>query len=182
MESNNSVSSRKPPVDKSIGALPPAIAVSQAACKNSSLVSAKALALELINSGSSNTNVAVGKYCVSGPSFFASTGARDSIPAAGMPSDIFVSISLSPGNSEAISLALEATAGVINISLAGYSSIVDKEVAIDRWSATWNSRMSSSSSPKNSRRTACSAVVGKTSKIPPLIANSPRLVTMSTRS
>ena len=99
-------------------------------------MSAKALALEPINSGSSKTKVAVGKYCVSGPSLLASTGAKDSMPAAGIPSDIFVSISLSPGNSEAISLALEATDGVINISLAGYSSMVDTEVAIDRWSAT----------------------------------------------
>ena len=51
-----------------------------------------------------------------------------------------------------------------------------------RWSATAKVRMSSTSSPQNSIRTGCSSVGAKTSSRPPRTANSPRLVTRSTRA
>ena len=50
-----------------------------------------------------------------------------------------------------------------------------------RWSATANARISSISSPKNSTRSGCSSVGGKTSTMPPRTANSPRFSTRSTR-
>ena len=51
-----------------------------------------------------------------------------------------------------------------------------------RWSATAKVRISSTSSPQNSTRNGCSSVGGKTSRMPPRTANSPRLVTRSTRA
>jgi hypothetical protein len=51
----------------------------------------------------------------------------------------------------------------------------------DRWSAIENSRRSSMSSPKKSHRTGCPASGGKTSRIPPRMAISPRRETRSTR-
>ena len=51
-----------------------------------------------------------------------------------------------------------------------------------RWSATAKVRISSTSSPQNSTRSGCSSVGGKTSRMPPRTANSPRLVTRSTRA
>ena len=50
-----------------------------------------------------------------------------------------------------------------------------------RWSATLNQRTSSTVSPQNSTRTGCSSVGGKTSRMPPRTANSPRRSTRSTR-
>ena len=49
----------------------------------------------------------------------ARAGARDSMPSTGIPSEIFSSIAERFGNSCIISLALEATAGVMISSLAG---------------------------------------------------------------
>ena len=49
----------------------------------------------------------------------ASAGASDSIPSTGIPREIFSSIAERFGNSCIISLALEATAGVMMSSLAG---------------------------------------------------------------
>ena len=50
-----------------------------------------------------------------------------------------------------------------------------------RWSATLNQRTSSTVSPQNSTRTGCSSVGGKTSRMPPRTANSPRRSTRSVR-
>jgi hypothetical protein len=50
-----------------------------------------------------------------------------------------------------------------------------------RWSATLNPRISSTVSPQNSTRTGCSSVGGKTSRMPPRTANSPRRSTSSVR-
>ncbi len=107
------------------------MAASHAACKNSSLVSTSPLALAETASGSTITNLAEGKKRVIGPKFGDSTGASDSIPATGIPSEILVSISVRFGNSRDISLAFEATAGVISISLAGYKSMRSMDPGID---------------------------------------------------
>ena len=96
------------------------MAASQAACKNSSLVFFKSSARVLIRSRDrimcselSGMNSNTGTIAV------VNTGASDSMPATGMALAIFSNISPRFGNSAAISLALEATSGVISSSLAG---------------------------------------------------------------
>ena len=51
-----------------------------------------------------------------------------------------------------------------------------------RWSATLNHRIDSTVSPKSSIRSGCSSVGGKTSRMPPRTANSPRRSTRSVRT
>ena len=75
------------------------------------------------------------------------------------------------------------TSGVMSSSRQGsrVSSVSSSPPLRVRWSATEKWRISSSSSPKNSRRTGVVAVGGKTSMMPPRTAYSPRLATRSTR-
>ena len=97
-----------------------------------------------------------------------------------LPADSLSSISASSGWRVARSAARARTASVSSSSRqAGAHS--RSTSAMVRWSATAKVRTSSTSSPQNSTRTGCSSVGGKTSRMPPRTANSPRLVTRSTR-
>ena len=62
----------------------------------------------------------------------ASAGANDSMPSTGIPKEIFSNIAPRFGNSCIISLALEATNGVIINSRAGYKVSVSSFMAEDR--------------------------------------------------
>ncbi len=74
------------------------------------------------------------------------------MPSTGMPSAILASIPAKLGNSCCISRARCRTAGVSSSSRLGGSSTLAIGSGSERWSATENSRISSSSSPKNSSR------------------------------
>ena len=90
---------------------------------------------------------------------------------------------LSCAGCSAASLAARSrTSSVSSSSRHGTAITASTAISgMDRWSATENIRISETSSPQNSTRTGCSAVGGKTSRMPPRTANSPRLPTMSTR-
>ncbi len=103
------------------------------------------------------------------------------MPSTGMPSAIFASICWRFGNSCCISRARWRTGALSSSSRLGGSSTEVISSSSERWSATANGRIWSTSSPKNSTRTGWSETGGKTSRMPPRTANSPRRVTMSTR-
>ncbi len=168
----------------STGAWPPTAAAAQLACRNSSEVRTRSCALVRIRSGSqSSTWVPAGmasssSSSESGPT---STGASDSIPSTGMPSASLSRISASSGCCSASAAARSRTAGVSSNSRQGGAQS-SGTCSMVRWSATAKVRISSTSSPQNSTRDGCSSVGGKTSRMPPRTANSPRLVTRSTRA
>ncbi len=111
------------------------------------------------------------------------------MPSTAMPSAILASMSLTlpvmagslAGCWAASSAARARTSSVSSSSRQGTAITVSTAISgMERWSATENIRISLTSSPQNSTRTGCSAVGGKTSRMPPRTANSPRRPTMST--
>ena len=108
------------------------------------------------------------------------TGVSDSMPSTAWPSAILVKISARRGCSTASSAALARTSSVSSSSRHGGAQTWVTSSRV-RWSATAKRRISSTSSPKNSIRSGCSSVGGKTSMMPPRTANSPRRSTRSTR-
>ena len=109
-----------------------------------------------------------------------SAGASDSMPSTAMPSASLSVISGSSGWACASSAARGRTSSVSSSSRHGGAQS-RSTVSRVRWSATAKVRISSTSSPKNSTRSGCSSVGGKTSTMPPRTANSPRFSTRSTR-
>jgi len=88
----------------------------------------------------------------------------------------------SPGCTAARSLARSRTAGVSSSSRQGGAQSPSGAPCRLRWSATRKYRISSTVSPKNSIRSGCSSVGGKTSSMPPRTARSPRFSTSSARA
>ena len=115
----------------------------------------------------------------------ASTGASDSMPSTATPAAMRSSMSAAAGVVAASAAARARTAGVSRTSRHGGACSTGagcpSSTGCERWSATANGRISSTSSSKNSRRSAVSAVGGKMSMMPPRTAYSPRRDTMSTR-
>ena len=172
---------------RSSGAVPPSDAVDQAASRNSSFVAARSWARVRTFSGSITTAMEpAGSWSRNGTMASTSTGARDSMPSTAMPPAIFSSMSAAAGSWDFRVAARDMTEGVIRISRHGgaWSSVgwCRPGAVSERWSATANQRICSTSSPKNSTRMGWSSVGGKTSSMPPRTANSPRRVTMSTRA
>jgi hypothetical protein len=77
--------------------------------------------------------------------------------------------------------ARSRTASVSSSSRHGGAHNPCSATSSERWSATLNQRISSTVSPQNSTRSGCSSVGGKTSRMPPRTANSPRRSTRSVR-
>ena len=162
----------------------PMAAASQPASRNSRSVASKSAMRArtfsgLVTSTTEPAGMSSGstEYCLS-----VSTGMSASMPSAGCFSEMRASSDDSvgfEGNFRARSSALAATVSSISNCLAGCSSTV-RTSSMVRWSATAKERMSVTSSPQNSMRTGFCAVVGKTSMMPPRVANSPRDATMST--
>ena len=112
------------------------------------------------------------------------------MPSTAMPSASLASMSVTlpvmagsdPECRAASAAARSRTSSVSSSSRQATAMTVSTSISgMERWSATENIRISLTSSPQNSMRTGCSAVGGKTSRIPPRTANSPRRPTMSTR-
>ena len=105
------------------------------------------------------------------------------MPSTGVPSAILSHISCSTGTVCASARAFSRTDGVSSSSRhGGAHSPCSTTPGSDRWSATLKERTSSTVSPHSSTRTGCSSVGGKTSRMPPRTANSPRFSTRSTRA
>src|SRR5665647_2180635 len=111
-----------------------------------------------------------------------SAGARDSMPSTAMPSATLPSMSATPGSCSARIAARSRTAVVSSTSRHGGAHSPCSATSRLRWSATLNQRISSTVSPQNSTLTGCSSVGGKTSRMPPRTANSPRRSTRSVRT
>ena len=109
------------------------------------------------------------------------TGASDSMPSTAMPWPSRSSMSVAPGSCGISSSARARTASVSRISRHGGAHTPCSATSRLRWSATENQRISSTSSPQSSTRSGWSSVGGKTSRMPPRTANSPRRSTMSMR-
>ena len=166
---------------RSIGALPPDAAAAQLAPRNSSLVATRSWARVRTRSGSStSTCVSDGNRSTSISISSTSTGESDSIPSTAMPSASLSVISASWGWSTLSWAARRRTSSVSRSSRHGGAQS-RSTLSMVRWSATAKLRISSISSPKNSTRSGCSSVGGKTSTMPPRTANSPRFSTRSTR-
>ncbi len=108
-------------------------------------------------------------------------GASDSMPSTAMPSATLSNMSCTPGSCVASVAARCRTSSVSNNSRHGGAHRPCSATSRLRWSATLNQRISSTVSPQNSTRTGCSSVGGKTSRMPPRTANSPRRSTKSVR-
>ena len=104
------------------------------------------------------------------------------MPSTVIPSAILPRMSETAGCWSASSFARARTDGVSSISRQGGAHRPCSAAPAERWSATLNTRTSSTVSPKNSIRSGCSSVGGNTSSRPPLTASSPRLLTISTRA
>ena len=102
------------------------------------------------------------------------------MPSTGIPSAILPSMSAAPGIAPARAAARSRTASVRSSSRQGWR-VAPPSSSTVRWSATAKEETDSMSSPKKSTRTGRDAVGGKTSRMPPRTANSPRDSTMSTR-
>ena len=168
---------------RSIGASPPAAALTQEASRNSWLVATSSIARVLIRSGSqARTTPPNGTWSSSSSICSASTEANASMPSTVIPSAILPRISEAPGCLSASSFARARTPGVKSSSRHGGAQSPCGAWPELRWSATLKTRISSTVSPKNSIRSGCSSVGGNTSSSPPRTASSPRLVTISTRA
>ena len=184
--SSISATVRKLAADKSIGVSPPPAAPVQAASRNSFVVSTRSAARASTRSGSVMMIFdPAGSRAMIGSIPSARTAVSDSMPSTATPPAILSSISAALGTSSARSAARLRTESVRSSSRHGgadrRSGSSPSSAGMERWSLTENSRISSTSSPKNSTRSARSEVAGKISTIPPRTANSPRLETMSTR-
>ena len=80
------------------------------------------------------------------------------------------------------SLAISASSRCSSASSAAGSSSIRSASPSERWVKVENQRIDSISSPNSSSRAARSSVAGKTSRMPPRIANWPRSSTCSVRS
>ena len=159
----------------------PDAAAAQLAPRNSSLVATRSWARVRTRSGSStSTWVSCGSRSTSISISSTSAGASDSMPSTAMPSASLSVISRSCGWAWPSSAARRRTSSVSSSSRHG-GAHSRSTLSIVRWSATAKLRISSTSSPKNSTRSGCSSVGGKTSTMPPRTANSPRFSTRSTR-
>ncbi len=168
---------------RSMGTLLPPAALAQPAWRNSSLVDTRSCALVRTRSGSHATRTeSVGSTSrrVSMPSTRA--GASDSIPSTAMPCASLSRMSATPGSWSARAAARSRTEAVRSSSRHGGAHNPCSVTSSERWSATLNQRISSTVSPQNSTRRGCSSVGGKTSRMPPRTANSPRRSTRSTRA
>ncbi len=170
---------------RSTGTALPAVAPTQLASRNSVLVATRSWALVRTRSGSTRTtNDRAGSTsrtdCIP-PDPSRSTGMSDSMPSTAMPSASLANMSAKPGSSPASSRARARTVSVRSSSRHGGAQRPCWAISRLRWSATLNQRISSTVSPQNSTRTGCSSVGGKTSRIPPRTANSPRRSTRSVR-
>ena len=103
------------------------------------------------------------------------------MPSTAMPSASWSNTSARPGKSTASFSARARTSSVSSSSRHGGAHSPSSATSRLRWSATLNQRTSSTASPQYSTRSGCSSVGGKTSRIPPRTANSPRFSTRSTR-
>ena len=169
-----------------MGASPPEAVAVHAAAKNSSVVATRSAARVSTRSGDSTTmRVVLGRRANKGSIPSASTGARDSIPSTATPSAILLSMSAAAGICSTKAAARSRTFDDKRTSRHGGAHTcgvsAPSSTSIERWSATENRRISSTSSPKNSTRRAESSVGGKISMMPPRTANSPLRDTMSTR-
>ena len=99
-----------------------------------------------------------------------------------MPWASFSRRSTAPGRTSARAAARARTASVRSSSRHGGAHRPCSATSRERWSATLNQRISSTVSPQNSSRSGCSSVGGKTSRMPPRTANSPRRSTRSVRA
>ncbi len=185
MVQNEAVPSR---LCRSTGTALPAAAPTQLASRNSALVATRSWARDRIRSGSTSTTSDRGGSRSStdsmppvSPASCSSAGARDSMPSTAMPSATLASMSPTPGSSAASRRARSRTASVSSSSRHGGAHRPCWASSRLRWSATLNHRTSSTVSPQNSTRSGCSSVGGKTSRMPPRTANSPRRSTRSVR-
>ena len=166
---------------RSTGTSPPSPTWFHAAARNSRLVRRRLSARARTRSGATTMTVAVsGKNEMSGTTLSTSAGRSDSMPVTAIPSEMGSASARRDGVRSARSAARFRTPADSGISRTAVSSI-DAISPRERWSAMENSRRSSMSSPKKSHRIGCPASGGKTSRIPPRIAISPRRDTMSTR-
>ena len=101
------------------------------------------------------------------------------MPSTGTPSAILSSMSAAPGMTPVSLRARSRTASVRMISRQAVA-VTPPTSSMVRWSATAKVETDSISSPKKSTRTGRARVGGKTSRMPPRTANSPRFSTMST--
>ena len=102
------------------------------------------------------------------------------MPSTAMPWLIFSSMSAAPGTASTRAAARSRTASVRTSSRQAVA-VTAPSVSMVRWSATAKEETSSISSPKKSTRTGLGSEGGKTSRMPPRTAYSPRDSTMSTR-
>ncbi len=168
---------------RSIGVLAPAAAAVHAASRNSWVVAIRSCARRRTRSGSTTTTSASSPTMSStGTISSTSTGASDSIPSTAIPSASFASMSAAPGSSVGQRSRLGPDrVGEQDLAARRRPQARPSATSRLRWSATANQRISSTRSPQNSTRTGWSSIGGKTSRIPPRTANSPRRSTMSTR-
>ncbi len=160
----------------------PAAALAQLASRNSALVATRSCARARTRSGSqSSTCAPSGSTSVSSCMPSTSAGVSDSMPSTAMPSATFSSRSVTPGSCGASSRARARTSSVSSSSRHGGAHRPCWATSRLRWSATANQRISSTVSPQNSTRSGCSSVGGKTSRMPPRTAKSPRRSTRSVR-
>ena len=101
------------------------------------------------------------------------------MPSTAMPSAILSSMSAAPGMESVRARARARTASVSSSSRQAVA-VTAPTSSMVRWSATAKEETDSISSPKKSTRTGRARVGGKTSRMPPRTANSPRFSTMST--
>src|SRR5699024_451025 len=121
----------------SIGRPPPAAALDQAAARNSSVVATSSSARARAFSGSRPRKRAPsGSTSATCSTPSPSTGLRDSIPSAAIPSAIRSSRSRTPGSSSARARARSRTSSVSRISRQGGASRPRGAGSRERWSAT----------------------------------------------
>ena len=176
---------RKAAAPRSIGASPPTAAAAQPASRNSSEVRAGrgrgsgcAPGRRAARGCRPACSRAAVPCCRCRP---AAPGRATPSPRRGCPRPACRGSPPSSGCAAASSAARRRTSGVSSSSRQG-GAHSRGTASMVRWSATAKVRISSTSSPQNSTRDGCSSVGGKTSRMPPRTANSPRLLTRSTRA
>ena len=168
---------------RSIGVLLPTAALCQDAAKNSAAVRSRSWARVRIRSGSMRTKVDDGSTNSGRVTIFSTkTGISVSMPSTCRPAAIRPAMSVSSGAAAAIIRARSRTIEVKSSSRTGGANSPSDASSRDRWSATENVRISSTTSPQNSTRRGCSSGGGNTSRMPPRTANCPRRSTKSLRS
>ena len=173
--------SRKEASEASRGTWAPPAAALHAARRNSSVVATRSAARARMRSGSdASTGVPGGSRSTRRSMPEARTGARDSMPGAGMPSAARDSISAAPGRRSAASRARARTGALSSSSRQGTAHRPWGAAPRVRWSWMEKARISSTSSPHSSTRSGWGSWGGNTSRMPPRTLICPRASTMST--